>query len=1244
MKAEKSSWKIAIALLAASVFAVPSFSQEAAWRDPYADAAEIYGTATKLMTERGFPAAIAWLEELLAEDPDKLPAIEVLALIRFQLPDDRPGFVNSYPLLKRAEALFSISGHIHYLLLRVSSVRGRMADAERYFLRCVYGRFDGFEGMTTEPDLAFFRTGQLWRGFKDRVAEFRATRGSFDSLVSGGLSDERKESLAKRLRGKFRALFGVDDLYEANIAEILARLVALRGAGNESLAYANLVLRTRERLLGPGDPETAAAHDLVGTFLERSGDLDGAESHYRSALAIREAAYVSVGPAAFAESLERQASLSTRRGKLEDAIDLYERALGMLEEAGSGETLAAVSVLSGLADAYSRADDHEAALDAYEYELDILRGLDGVGQPVATCLFSIGVELMYLERYEDAIERLRDAIAACGRLGSEGVPIEDACHFSLGSCFERMGDYGRAIEHFSTSRTLRAKLYGPESAECAYMSMRVASAYRKTGDRAKAVEWYDLALAAYEKLSSPDTEEIARALDDVASMHLDAFDYGKAIEAYGRAVGYRERVLPDDVLELAQAYVSYAFALGWGGDEAGSANAANRAIALYRAALGKGGDDQAGFFVQAAMLFSQLQKHEFALELATAALGLYESAPGSMSQEKALARMAMGMARILMGNPGPARREFDETFAQFRSAGQLQLLAEAARQIGLGYLEIGDTAGAASMFAESVAASERARVAFGSGKADFTARNLGAYRLAFEAARRLGNAADAFDLSERMRARGFLDQVTLQGALQADGVSPERRAELERLAARVAELDARVRAEAAKPSGKTGNASLARLVADRDAAEAAFKAADAALAKAAPRYAALRTPRIATLDDARALAGPDRVVVEYVLWEREGNDPFVEKNRMPACVVVWDHGEALVPLPKDFDYEGSIDAFRAAITEGLPNWKKLGVGLYGALVKPIEPYLKGKSGIVIVPDGKLAFLPFDALADTATGAPLGSRYRITLSPSVSVSMAARDAKGATGLLLFGGAKYSAAGEAASRSPALAPKASGAAAGDEYLSAVAARGDAAYFARAGLSWSDLPGTETEVRRIAAEAGGGAKTVLGADASERTVKALSASGELLGRRILHLALHGYYDGKLPEMSAVVLSEVSGSVPNSKEDGYLTVAEAALLRCGADLVMLSACETGLGAERRGDGLVGLTRAFMTAGARSVGVTLWTVYDDGTSEFMARAYRLALAEGVPFPEAFRRVRAAFMEDGRWKAPVYWAGFVVYE
>jgi CHAT domain-containing protein len=152
--------------------------------------------------------------------------------------------------------------------------------------------------------------------------------------------------------------------------------------------------------------------------------------------------------------------------------------------------------------------------------------------------------------------------------------------------------------------------------------------------------------------------------------------------------------------------------------------------------------------------------------------------------------------------------------------------------------------------------------------------------------------------------------------------------------------------------------------------------------------------------------------------------------------------------------------------------------------------------------------------------------------------------------------------------------------------------------------------------------------------------ATSPDLAQYRMVHFATHGLLNNVHPELSGVVLSLVDEK--GADTDGFLRLHDIFNLNLPAELVVLSACETGLGKDVQGEGLVGLTRGFMYAGAKRVAVSLWSVNDVATSELMKRFYQQMLEKGVNPVAALRAAQLEMMKTQAWKAPYYWAAFVV--
>jgi CHAT domain-containing protein len=155
-----------------------------------------------------------------------------------------------------------------------------------------------------------------------------------------------------------------------------------------------------------------------------------------------------------------------------------------------------------------------------------------------------------------------------------------------------------------------------------------------------------------------------------------------------------------------------------------------------------------------------------------------------------------------------------------------------------------------------------------------------------------------------------------------------------------------------------------------------------------------------------------------------------------------------------------------------------------------------------------------------------------------------------------------------------------------------------------------------------------------------RATATSPDLSQYRMIHFATHGLLNNLHPELSGVVLSLVDEKGKDT--DGFLRLQDIFNLNLPAELVVLSACETGLGKDVQGEGLVGLTRGFMYAGAKRVVVSLWSVNDVATAELMKKFYQQMLSKGVNPVAALRAAQLEMWKTQAWKAPYYWAAFVV--
>jgi CHAT domain-containing protein/tetratricopeptide (TPR) repeat protein len=587
----------------------------------------------------------------------------------------------------------------------------------------------------------------------------------------------------------------------------------------------------------------------------------------------------------------------------------------------------------------------------------------------------------------------------------------------------------------------------------------------------------------------------------------------------------------------------------------------------------------------------------------------------------------------------------DIFFRAWEFAGYLYENAPFLENVPGGFAAL-QTALARDALEASIARAEEARSGLGARGTALTGRLLYQYYAAVDLEVFAGSEDRAFFYSESLRSRGFLEQLGTEAALRIGGVDATDARRVRELSADIGnmrDLLAKLNPQTEGDHYAEAGRRLTGLETELAALEARIVAGlpgDAARA----RYAQLRNPKPVSAEDARSWCPDDTAVLEYVLWDdtvdfaapaasSTGQSSFQDRPAINSyCLVLTKDGIIPVRLDPEPDYVSLVNYLRHNIIEKLDlSWELMEErrnALYNALIKPVlERLPPSVTKLIIVPDGILGHLPFDILRENADGPDLGQSYRLSFSPSVSVSMLAAGAGQGEKLplLALGGAWYH----------------------PEKLAGSRGSGNREPAGEQGTKtrrWLDLPGTETEVRALQALVSRrDISLVLGSEVSEERIKTLSGAGELAKYAALHFACHGYFDTLDPDRSGIVFSEVSGLITTG-QDGYLTIPEIVLLRLKSRIAILSACETGLGEVARGDRMVGLARAFMVAGTKNVGVSLWSIDDDATAEFMTRMYRKVLKEGHSFKEAYYRVKDEFRSHPQWNKPAYWAAFVLYE
>lgn len=425
------------------------------------------------------------------------------------------------------------------------------------------------------------------------------------------------------------------------------------------------------------------------------------------------------------------------------------------------------------------------------------------------------------------------------------------------------------------------------------------------------------------------------------------------------------------------------------------------------------------------------------------------------------------------------------------------------------------------------------------------------------------------------------------------------------------------------------------------------------------RAALVPSSLLRVADIQRELLDDDTLLLEYALGDEKSYLWVVTKSSMsshdlPPRAEIEGAARELYRLLTEYRAQGQAPLADGADREAAlaESYWQAAAAMSRVLLGPVAAQL-GRKRLLIVADGALQYIPFDALPAPAwagpaaggagagaTPEPLLLEHEVISLPSVSTlaalrHRAARPESAPDRLVVVIADPVFEPDDPRFQPPLAPPETSQ----PEPLEAAQLRSALRGVRQAGVDsgLSRLPFTLQEAKAIMEVAPAGqARMITGFEAS----RALAVGGELNRYRVVHFATHGVINCQHPELSGIILSMLNER--GGRENGFLQLHDIYKLDLSADLVVLSACSTGLGEEIRGEGLVGLTQGFLHVGAKSVVASLWQVDDRATAELMRNFYRAMFDDGLPPAAALREAKKAMWREPRWRAPYYWAAFVL--
>ena len=841
---------------------------------------------------------------------------------------------------------------------------------------------------------------------------------------------------------------------------------------------------------------------------------------------------------------------------------------------------------------------------------------------------------------------------------------EGAVLAALGSVYNRLEQNQKAIEKYEQSLPLfRA---GRERKGEATSLLQLGLIRSAIGEMEKALDNFSQALLLFR--SAGEREGEAFALSTLASLHIalgkpeeSLTYYSKALEIF-RAERFREGE--------AAVLVALGPLYNRAGEPEKARETLEKALSLSRAAVYRHGEALA--LAALGFLYTHQLDIQKAIEAYEQALPLLRAENDRFGESVTLHGLCVSYLSSHQYEKG--FNYCAQSQALLHSVGHRQTEALTLKHIAIGERNRGNLAAAQTAIESAIANVEsvRTKVVSPEFRLSYFAGSQDYYEFYIDLLMRLhkqhpnaGYDGKALQANERARARSLLDTLKEANADIRQGVDAtllQREREIQR------RLNVRSHTQMQLLSQRYSEAQATVIAEEIQALIKDLQRVEMEIRQTSPQYAALMQPRPLTLKEIQTqVLDPDTLLLEYSLAEERSYVWAVTPNSVTSHELP-NRAEIETAARRFYDL---LNARNTRVKDETNRQREVRVAqadteiplaasaLSRMVLVPVAGQL-GNKRLMIVADGALHFVPFGALPVAGSGAsgmnrqrrvtrPLLADHEIVNLPSASTlaiirSEVARRNRAPKSVVALADPVFMKNDERVKTrkdkdtvgkvpntyQEATAPEES---MDRQLVKATADTGIASY----GLSVPRLPGTRQEAEQIVAMVSPTERRLAVDFAANRDT---ATNAELSQYRYVHFSTHGLLNSVHPELSGLVLSLVNER--GEPQDGFLRAHEIFNLKLSPEVVVLSACQTGMGKNIRGEGLLSLTRGFMYAGSPRVIVSLWGVSDWGTTELMVRFYQGMLKDGMRPAAALRAAQLSLMNDKVWASPYYWAPFTL--
>lgn len=909
------------------------------------------------------------------------------------------------------------------------------------------------------------------------------------------------------------------------------------------------------------------------------------------------------------------------KGDYRSAVEFLQKALPIKQRALGGDHPDVAHTLNNLGIVFWAKGDYDAAISYYTQALRIRRKILGEQHlQTASSYNNLGIVFWSKGDYARALDYYKQALAVFLVSARASDPAFANLYNNIAVIYDERGDYDQAIAYYNKTLGLRRQILGEEHDEVAAAYANLGDTYYRQGEYEQAMRHLQKALPIYLKTLGENHPNVAQCYSSMGLVHAARREYEAAIACHQRAQKIYQSI-GENHPDLAAGYNCLGQVYAEQGDWDAALKYYDDALALARQTLGERHP------VLAETLFKLGELYTRRVD-ATCALFYYQ---------KALQTLFADFAdSSVWSNPAPGRTNADVLVVQTLHAKALALTklyaTEPRERKNL----------QAALASELLAAdlldqirldykAEGSKLLLAEKAAEVFKHGVGTALRLYQITKDENILQQAFRLAERSKSAVLAEALQESQARQFAGLPDSLLARERTLRVDLAFYETQIQEERDKKDG-VDSLQLADFMARQFRLQTQYEMLVENLEKNYPKYHALKY-QTATTDLVRlqAAIAPNEVLLEYFTGDSAISIFAVAANSFKVKTVA-----------KDKNFDQLVTAFLRALKKiEKVEFVKSSRALHQLLITPVQDEIAAAKKLIIIPDGVLAYVPFEALVAHKTPATgngvvdfskldyLIRRHEISYHYSATLyqkSFTESKSLQNDGFLGFApvfsdsvknGYVLTSAGD----STLLVQL-------EENLRAVMIDGK---------RYGELKFTETEVAAIAKlfeQKKKPGKGYFHREASEENFKQAAA-----GYKYLHLATHGLLNEEYPKLSGLIFSQPADS--GKGDDGILYAGETFNLVTNADLVVLSSCESGLGKLVQGEGLMALTRGFLYAGAPNLVVSLWKVYDKHTGELMVEFYKNILA-GKNYSAALREAKLRLLREPTSAFPQKWSAFVL--